>query len=283
MHDVGDPEVSASTLVGLRPFDVDAAAEELGRCRCSRSSALRDTAAAMPVVSITGRVRLKFPVISTTLAVAVSGACAAAAEHRRPWPATANTAANGDARPEEMLADHPERHPRGCAGEERGSEHAAGPADREGQAGRDHLAHHEHHQEPQHHVARPPSGSSPGSRPRTSGGGPAVGRRAPAPPTAGRAHSGRPFQSRSTRSSDLYRKVLNPKPISPATTPEHGDQQVAGGVRHDEVVRDLGEEGRRAEEGPAHQIRGDRRRGRWRGWRPGRTRAGRSRTRRRAR
>ena len=38
------------------------------------------------------------------------------------------------------------------------------------------------------------------------------------PPTAGRAHSGRPFQSRSQRSSVLYRMALNASPNSAAIT-----------------------------------------------------------------
>ncbi len=45
----------------------------------------------MPVASITGSVRPKLPVISTTLAVAVSGACAAALK-TAPMPTTAKTA-----------------------------------------------------------------------------------------------------------------------------------------------------------------------------------------------
>ena len=91
----------------------------------------------------------------------------------------------------------------------RRGEHAAGAADADGQAGRDHLADQQDEQErrcaylPATRVA-----PAPGSRRRTSAAAAAADRPSSSPPTAGRTHSG-PRQTQSQASSIRYSTRVN--------------------------------------------------------------------------
>ena len=90
---------------------------------------------AIATASITGRVRVKSPVISTTLASEVSGARAAEA-NTAPIATTAYRAGCPAAGAEQVVDDLAEGHAGGDADEQRRGEHPAGPADAHGQAAR---------------------------------------------------------------------------------------------------------------------------------------------------
>ena len=91
-------------------------------------------AVAIATASITGRVRVKSPVISTTLATEVSGARAADA-NTAPMPTTAYRAGWPGGRAEQVARDLAEGHAGGGADEQRRREHTTRAADADGQAG----------------------------------------------------------------------------------------------------------------------------------------------------
>ena len=53
---------------------------------------------------------------------------------------------------------------------------------------------------------------------------------------------------------ELVKDGLEPVPEQPGTQAEHHDEEVSVVVRDGHVVGDAGEEGRRAEEGAAHEV-----------------------------
>ena len=101
---------SPSALVAFGSLDVDATAQQLGRVDAAVGELL-GVAAAIPQASMIGSVRVKLPVISTTLAIAVSGAWAAPA-NTPPIATTRVHRRRPDRRSEDVIDDHAEGHAR---------------------------------------------------------------------------------------------------------------------------------------------------------------------------
>ena len=196
-----------------------------------------DSAAAIPQASMTGRVRVKLPVISTTLAIAVSGAWAAAA-NTPPIATTAYSAGGPTAGPNTWWATSAEGHARHRPDEQRRGEHAAGAADRERQAGGEDLADQEQEDQPEHDVAgdhlvhhRIADAVHLGQRQQQQ-------RRARRRRPRGAPIRDGPSTARRRSPPASTGTVLKPSPISPAASAEHRDEQIGGVVGDRQVVRD---------------------------------------------
>ena len=191
----------------------------------------------MPAASMTGSIRLKLPVISTTLAMAVSG----------DWVAAAKTPAHGhdridgrrpDNRSEDVVDGHSEGHAPRRPGEQRRGEHPARATDREGEAGCHDLAHHENGNQPQdvvagddlvHHRVAHAVHLGQGQEKHTERH------------TADRRASpfGTAFPKSVDQTLETVQKGLEPDSDESGQEPEHANQQVGGVMSDREIVRYL--------------------------------------------